>query len=790
MARRLKLVTSEMVEDLVLQDKLQSRKKAKSKTNKRQQKVPKRSGATLSTSTTLDNLTLDSYTMASIVDGTAHHCFSVLGMHDTANADYKVARAFLPGALSVDVMSASGKTKLGTTTRLHASGFFEGFIKRKRCTAYRLRVRYPLITQVLDDPYQYPSQLSDYDLYLFNQGKHERAYEFLGANHHEVDGVSGILFAVWAPNAKRVALVADFNHWDGRVHVMRKHHDSGIWEIFIPRQLDDAHYKFQIHASDNTLLPLKSDPYAKKMQLRPSTASTVNPAKTYEWQDQQWMKDRANKQHHVSNISIYEVHLGSWRRTNNDDDFISYKTLADELIDYVVDMGFTHIQLMPINEHPFDGSWGYQPIGLFAPTSRFGDPDQFRYFVDQAHQHKIGILLDWVPGHFPNDEHGLGFFDGTHLYEHEDPRRGFHPDWNTLIYNYERPEVVSYLLSNALYWLKEFHLDGLRFDAVASMLYLDYSRKPGEWVSNKFGGRENFSAISLLQLINARAYCHHPDVMMIAEESTAWPGVTDLTENGGLGFGFKWNLGWMNDSLSYMSRDPIHRQFHHNEMTFGLLYAFNENFILPLSHDEVVHGKRALLEKMPGDDWQKFANLRAYLAFMWCHPGKKLLFMGGEFAQRREWHHDRSLDWELLSHPSHAGIQSLVRDLNATLVTSPSLYKLDFFHEGFEWLEASHTSGAIFIFVRHSADHSSLTLCACNFAPTAYEDFRIGVPLPGDYREKLNTNSEYYGGTGQGNMGLVSAETISSHGRDWSINITLPPLATLIFEWSEIKQSK
>ncbi len=722
--------------------------------------------------------------IAAIVSGEFCDVFAVLGIHPTASDGVWVVRAFLPGALKVDVIDDEG-VPLATCAQLHADGLFEAFVVSEKAFFYRFSVSYPLTTLILDDAYRFAPQLQETDCYLFNQGTQERAYQFLGANHHTADGTEGVLFAVWAPNAKRVALVGDFNHWDARVHVMRKNHECGLWEIFVPTDLSDCHYKFSITAADGRRLPLRADPYAKRMQLRPETASVVCGKSEYLWKDSEWMQSRWQKQNREAAIAIYEVHPGSWKRAGDGSAFLTYQDLAEQLVAYVCNMGFTHIQLMPVSEHPFDGSWGYQPIGMYAPTSRFGDPDGLRYLIDLAHQNNIGVLLDWVPGHFPTDEYGLGLFDGTHLYEHSDPRRGFHPDWNTLIFNYDRPEVVSYLLSDALYWLSEFHFDGLRFDAVASMLYLDYSRKDGEWLANEHGGRENTGAIRLLQQVNARAYFNHPDIMMVAEESTAWPGVTQMTSSGGLGFGYKWNLGWMNDTLRYMSRESIHKQFHGNEITFGLLYAFDENFVLPISHDEVVHGKRSLLEKMPGDDWQKFANLRAYLAFMWSHPGKKLLFMGCEFAQRIEWNHDQSLDWHLLGYERHAGVQNLVRDLNSTYRSLPALHTRDTDYQGFEWLEADHPSGAVFIFARHDPDSGAMVIVACNFTPTVYEHFRVGVPRGGDYIERINTDSEFYSGTGKGNCGCLTADEYASHNHAMSLSLTLPPLATLILEWTE-----
>lgn len=727
--------------------------------------------------------TLSQGDIDALIAGTTDDCFSVLGIHQTADKDVWVVRCFLPGALKVEVIAEDGAV-LVTCRQLHSDGLFEAFINAGAFFSYHFSVTYPLATLAVEDPYRFPPQLQEMDCYLFNQGRQEQGYRFLGANHHKAKGISGVLFAVWAPNAQRVALVGDFNHWDDRVHVMRRNYECGIWEIFIPADLSNGHYKFAITAADGRRLPLRADPYAKRMQLRPDTASVVCDQSLYHWQDDAWMLSRGTKQNTASAIAVYEVHLGSWRRTGDGQEFLTYQDFAEQLVAYVTDMGFTHIQLMPVSEHPFDGSWGYQPIGMYAPTSRFGDPDGLRYLIDIAHQHNIGVLLDWVPGHFPTDEHGLGQFDGTALYEHSDPRRGFHPDWNTLIFNYERHEVVSYLLSDALYWLREFHFDGLRFDAVASMLYLDYSRNEGEWLPNEHGGRENIGAIRLLQQVNERAYANFSDIMMVAEESTAWPGVTRMTSSGGLGFGYKWNLGWMNDTLRYMSRESIHKQYHGNEITFGLLYAFDENFVLPISHDEVVHGKGSLLNKMPGDDWQQFANLRAYLGFMWSHPGKKLLFMGCEFAQRIEWNHDQSLDWHLLEYAPHQGVQSLVRRLNQNYRSMPALFSRDTDHQGFEWLEAGHPSGAVFIFARQDPESGTLAIIACNFTPTVYDDFRVGVPRAGNYIERINTDDIGFGGTGHYSSGTLTTEKHPSHNRPWSLAMTLPPLATVILEWT------
>jgi 1,4-alpha-glucan branching enzyme len=620
------------------------------------------------------------------------------------------------------------------------------------------------------------------DLYLFNSGTLEEAWRMLGANHCVHNGAAGVLFAVWAPNASKVALVGDHNGWDGRVDLMLPQGSSGVWAVFMPGMAEGARYKYELHDADGRLLPLKADPYARQMELPPATASVVTKRPQYQWQDGAWMQCRRSTVTHSAPISFYEVHLGSWRHKDGWQWF-SYRELAALLLPYVKEQGFTHIQLMPVSEFPFDGSWGYQPLGMFAPTSRFGDPDDFRFFVDTAHQLGLGVMLDWVPGHFPTDAHGLARFDGSHLYEHADPRQGFHPDWNTCIYNYDRAEVQSYLLSNALFWLEEFHIDGLRFDAVASMLYLDYSRNNGEWIPNPYGGRENLGALDLLRTINSRAYRRQPGIMMVAEESTAWPGVTHFAEHGGLGFGYKWNMGWMNDSLRYIARDPIHRKFHHNELTFSLLYSFSENFVLPLSHDEVVHGKRSIVERVPGDDVQKFGTLRSYLAFMWAHPGKKLLFMGIEFGQRAEWNHDHSLDWHLLQYPTHSGVQNLVRDLNRLYTQIPALHQRDTSESGFTWVDANDHQHSVFSFWRHGNDSAGSVLCLFNFTPIAHRQFRIGVPESGWYKELLNTDALHYGGGGQGNLGGVHAEPIPSHGQPWSLQVALPSLGTLFFKW-------
>jgi 1,4-alpha-glucan branching enzyme len=721
---------------------------------------------------------------ASVVDllvtGQHPDVFAVLGLHAHASGSCQLT-VFLPGAVAVEAVAPDSESPLGVLQQLHADGLFSALLPCKQGTPYRLRVQYPQASLLQDDPYRFPSLLDATDLYLFNNGTQEQAWRLLGANPRVHDGVAGVLFAVWAPNARRVSVVCDANHWDGRRHVMRPHPTSGVWELFIPGIEIGTRYKFELLAADGSPLPLKADPYARQMELRPATASVVTAASTYQWQDRDWLARRRSASTYSAAVSIYEVHLGSWQRKPEDGNrMLDYRELAATLLPYVKEQGFTHVQLLPVSEHPFDGSWGYQPIGLFAPTARFGTPDDFRYFVDQAHALGLGVLLDWVPGHFPEDAHGLACFDGSQLYEHADDRRGRHPDWQTCIYNYGRAEVQSFLISNALYWFDEFHIDGLRVDAVASMLYLDYSRKDGEWLPNPYGGRENLEAIELLRNVNARVYFKHPGVMMIAEESTAWPGVTQFVEAGGLGFGYKWNMGWMNDSLRYLSRDPVHRRFHHNELTFGLLYAFSENFILPLSHDEVVHGKRSLLERIPGPDVDKFATLRAAYAFMWTHPGKKLLFMGGEFGQRQEWNHDQSLDWHLLRQAPHQGLQRLVGDLNRLYRQQPALHELDHEAEGFEWVDADNHAQSVFSYRRKSRSGAQL-LVVLNMTPVLHHGFRVGVPAAGRYRELLNTDALHYGGGGHGNLGQVQAEALPAHGCQWSLALTLPPLAAVVF---------
>ena len=726
---------------------------------------------------------LDSSTIDTLVTGAHGDPFAVLGLHKETDGRWWV-RAWLPAARSVWVVEAGTDAVLGELTAIHTEGLFEGplVVSSLAAPVYRLRVNWSGIPIVIDDPYRFPPLLGDLDIWLLAQGSHARPYERLGAHAVECEGVAGTRFAVWAPNARRVSVVGNFNFWDSRRHPMRRRGESGVWELFLPAVSAGAHYKFSLLAADGRALPLKADPYGLRAELRPATASIV--------QALQPLVPPGDPQRRAANalaapVSIYEVHLGSWRRAGDDPQrFLNWDELSATLIPYVVDLGFTHIELMPISEFPFDGSWGYQPVGLYAPTSRFGPPEGLRRFVEHCHAAGLGVLLDWVPGHFPTDAHGLGQFDGSHLYEHADPREGFHQDWNTLIFNFGRVEVRNYLIANALYWLERFGIDGLRVDAVASMLYRDYSRAAGQWIPNRNGGRENLEAIEFLRSMNERVGVERPEAITLAEESTAWPMVSRPPSMGGLGFHFKWNMGWMHDTLAYMHTEPVHRKFHHDQLTFGLVYAFNENFVLPLSHDEVVHGKGSLLSRMPGDRWQQFANLRAYFAFMWTHPGKKLLFMGGEFAQQAEWNFEQSLDWHLLDDPMHSGVHQLVRDLNALYRASPALYTQDFTPAGFEWLVLEDRDNSVLAWLRRGATDQSVMVTICNFTPVPRHGYVVGVPAGGIYRERINTDSALYGGGNIGNsFGLVHAEPIPQHGRDWSVRLSIPPLATLILEW-------
>ena len=723
----------------------------------------------------------DQNAVAALVEGRHGDPFSLLGMHARGDAPLSV-RVFWPGAETVEVTEAKAGKAVASLEQLHPAGFFAGPVEDHRTAfPYRLRLSAGGTTWEADDPYRFPPILGALDVYLMAEGSHRRIYERLGAHPCTIEGVDGVAFAVWAPNARRVSVVGDFNHWDGRRHPMRKRVEAGIWEIFIPGASRGSHYKFELIGAHGGLLPLKADPVSFEQEQAPATGSRVAGIAPRDWADQEWMSERQRKQDLSAPMSIYEVHLGSWRRKDGNQ-YLSYDDLADELIAYVRDMGFTHIECLPVSEHPFSGSWGYQPVGLFAPTSRFGAPEGFARFVERCHQAEIGVIVDWVPAHFPSDAHGLVRFDGTALYEHEDPRLGFHRDWNTLIYNFGRREVSNFLLANALFWLERFHIDGLRVDAVASMLYLDYSREPDQWIPNVHGGRENLEAIAFLRNLNTRVFGDHPGATTIAEESTAWPQVSRPVDTGGLGFGYKWNMGWMHDTLEYMRHDPVHRRFHHHQMTFGLHYAFSENFVLPLSHDEVVHGKGSLFGKMAGDRWQKFANLRAYFAFMWTHPGKKLLFMGGEFAQEREWNHDFSLDWHLLDDPSHRGMQSLIRDLNHLYRETPALHVYDTDPAGFEWLNANDSDQSVFSFVRKGDPDDPPVVVVCNFTPVVRQNYRIGMPRPGRWLERLNTDAGSYGGSNVGNSGEVWAEPTPWQGRSNSASLTLPPLGAVILQ--------
>ncbi len=708
--------------------------------------------------------------------------FALFGLHESAGD--LVIRTFQPGALGVELVDTASGKKVVTLERLHDAGFFAARIpRRKQHFPYRLRVDWGGDSPVeIEDPYRFGQILGEMDVYLLAEGNHLRLYEKLGAHPSEIDGVSGVNFAVWAPNARRVSVVGPFNNWDGRRHLMRKRIECGCFELFLPGLHKGEVYKFELIGPNGEVLPLKADPFGFRAEHPPATASVVHGLVQHDWKDQAWLDRRKAAHERNAPISIYEVHLGSWMRVPEQGNrYLSYQELAERLVSYVKEMGFTHIEMMPISEYPFDGSWGYQPVGLFAPTIRHGTAEEFAAFVDAAHEAGIGVLIDWVPGHFPTDAHGLANFDGTALYEHMDPRKGFHQDWNTLIYNYGRREVANFLHANALYWMDKFHIDGIRVDAVASMLYLDYSRKADEWVPNEHGGNENLEAIAFLKRLNELVYSEAPGATSIAEELTAWPGVSRPTYLGGLGFGYKWNMGWMHDTLHYIGEDPVHRRYHQSNLTFGLLYAFSENFVLPISHDEVVHGKGSLLARMPGDRWQKFANLRAYLGFMWMHPGKKLLFMGSEFGQEREWNYLTSLDWHLLDDPLHKGAQLLVRDLNHLYRSRGDLHEKDCESDGFEWIDAADTEQSVVSFLRKGRHPYAATVIVCNLTPVIREDYRIGVPLPGEYRESLNTDAARYGGSGVSSGEVVTADTVQWHGRPFSINLRLPPLAAVAY---------
>ncbi|MDX6639678.1 MAG: 1,4-alpha-glucan branching enzyme [Solirubrobacteraceae bacterium] len=700
---------------------------------------------------------------------------TTLGAHQENG--HVVLRAYRPAADRVVAHLEKGKP---VELKATGEGMFEAVVKGARMPLrYELEIEYPDgNTFTMRDPYSFEPTIGDLDLHLAGEGRHEELYERLGAHVREIDGATGVAFAVWAPSAASVAVVGEFNSWDGRLHPMRGLGSSGIWELFVPGVEPGARYKYEIRTQDGELR-MKADPYAFRAEHPPRTDSIVHRA-DHEWRDEAWLEERGKSVPHSKPVSIYEVHLGSWRRDPADPDAVlSYKQLGEELAAYCTDMGFTHVELLPVMAHPFSGSWGYQVSGYFAPDARHGDPDEFRELVDTLHAAGLGVILDWVPAHFPRDDWALARFDGTALYEHADPRRGAHPDWGTLIFNLGRHEVRNFLLASGLYWLREMHADGLRVDAVASMLYLDYSREAGEWVPNEFGGREDLDSIAFLKQLNEVVHARVPGVISAAEESTAWPGVSRPTYLGGLGFGFKWNMGWMHDTLAYFQQDPVYRRYHHHSLTFSLMYAFSENFILPLSHDEVVHGKGSLLEKMPGDHWQKLANLRALYAYMWAHPGKKLLFMGCEFGQGREWSHERSLDWHLLEDHGHGGMQALVRDLNHVYRDHPALWERDDDHEAFGWVEANDADANVVAFVRYGSGDSKPVVCVCNLSPVAREGYRLGLPRAGDWTELLNTDADVYGGGNVGNMGAVESEAQPWHNQPFSALVTLPPLGVV-----------
>ena len=724
---------------------------------------------------------LDPAEIRAIVEATHGDPFAVLGPHATGPGRYEI-RAMLPGAGDAAIL-LDGQDALVPMTLVDTAGFRIGQTNSRDRPGYRLRITWPGgDVQETRDPYSYGAIPGFEEMERTRDVGSSKLTSLLGAQAVTLDGVAGLHFAVWAPNARQASVIGTFNRWDTRRHPMRLRHEAGIWELFVPGLRDGEYYKFAFLGADGARIE-KADPIAFSAEKPPATASVAYVPARHDWQDGAWIAQRREGDARRKPVVVYECHLGSWARVPEEGDrYLTYRELAERLIPYVKDLGFTHIELLPITEFPFDGSWGYQPVSLFAPTSRFGTPEDFVAFVEAAHAAGIGIILDWVPGHFPNDAHGLGLFDGTHLYEHADPRQGFHQDWGTSIYNFGRQEVQAFLVANARFWLERFHLDGLRVDAVASMLYLDYSRQAGQWVPNRYGGNENIEAIAFMRAMNEAVYGADPGIMTIAEESTSWPGVSHPTYTGGLGFGFKWNMGWMHDTLLFMSKEPVHRRYHHHHLTFGMLYAFSENFVLPLSHDEVVHGKGSLIAKMPGDRWQKFANLRAYYGFMWGHPGKKLLFMGGEIGQEREWDHDTSLDWHLLDDRFHKGLQSLVRDLNHALRSIPALYERDVEAGGFQWLVADDAENSVIAWARRGDDPDRTAIVISNFTPVPREGYRIGVPQPGFYREAVNTDAAVYGGSNMGNLGGAWTVEAESHGHPYALTLTLPPLSTLILE--------
>lgn len=716
--------------------------------------------------------------------------FRLLGPHLVEEGEGKrlVVRGYFPRAARASVLLKEGREAI-PATRIAPEGLFEATLPLLpqlpiSPDSYRWQIfEEGRPAREIYDPYAFPTLLSDFDLYLIAEGTHYQKYEKMGAHPAVVSGVPGVQFGVWAPNAMRVSVVGDFNQWDGRMSPMRNRGPSGVWELFMPGLAEGTVYKYEIRPMSGGPPLLKSDPYAFRSELRPNTGSIVARLDHHIWSDSGWIEWRGRNDWLSSPISIYEIHLGSWRRVQEDNSrWLTYSELADQLIPYLQRLGYTHVELMPVMEHPFDGSWGYQTVGYFAATSRFGSPDDFMTFVDRFHQAGIGVILDWTPAHFPSDGHGLGEFDGTHLYEHADPRQGRHPDWGTLVFNYGRNEVQNFLISNALFWIDKYHIDGLRVDAVASMLYLDYSRREGEWIPNEFGGRENLAAIAFLKRLNEVVHSHHPGVLTIAEESTSWPMVSRPTYIGGLGFSLKWNMGWMNDTLSYFSVDPIYRKYHHNRMTFSMLYAFTENFVLPLSHDEVVHGKGSLINKMPGDLWQQFANMRLFYGYLFAHPGKKLMFMGGEFGQRAEWNSETSLEWHLLQYDTHRGLQNLSEDLNRIYRNEHSMYQVDFDWHGFEWIDCNDADSSILSFIRRAKDQSDFMVVVANFTPVQRDTYRIGVPEPGFYREIMNTDAERYSGNNVGNLGGVHAEAIPWNNKSYSILVKMPALAAIYFK--------
>jgi 1,4-alpha-glucan branching enzyme len=722
-----------------------------------------------------------------VINGEHKDPYSVLGIHpivqDGKNVQGFVIRAFIPNASEINIIDLTENTKY-KMEKIHESGFFQGIVVDKQdFFTYQLEVTdYLENTFTFYDPYCFLPVITDYDLHLFNEGNHHTIYEKLGAHIINIKGISGTLFSVWAPCAKRVSVVGNFNHWDGRRHQMRCLGNSGVWEIFIPGIGQGEIYKYEIKTPQNQLY-VKSDPYAFYSELCPHTASVVYNIDTYQWSDEKWLEERENSNPFEKPVSIYEVHLGSWARVPDEGNrCLTYRELADNLVYYVKKMGYTHIELLPVSEHPFDGSWGYQITGYYSVTSRYGKPEDFMYLIDRCHENGIGVIIDWVPAHFPKDAHGLARFDGTALYEHYNMLQGEHPDWGTHIFNYGRHEVRNFLISNAVFWFEKYHIDGLRVDAVASMLYLDYGKKEGEWVRNRWGGKENVDAIEFMRQLNSTVFKYFPGVMMIAEESTSWALVSKPPYVGGLGFSFKWNMGWMNDFIRYISMDPIYRKYHHNSLTFSIMYAFSENFILVLSHDEVVHGKCSMINKMPGDYWQKFAGLRACYGYMYGHPGKKLLFMGGEFGQFAEWDYRRSLDWHLLEYDMHKKLQKYIIDLNRLYKEEKAMYELDFSGEGFEWIDCNDADHSIVSFIRKGKDYRNMLIFVCNFTPVTHYNYRIGVPFDIYYKEVMNSDSSIYGGSNVGNYGGVNAEHYVMHNRPYSIKINIPPLATVVFK--------